>query len=116
MKSQSLPMRTVAIILIALVALVVVAVFFYSSFNYGKNSTNILTDTSNSQINNARCDAASIGSCPEHQYCNPENGECVTSCPIGYCACNDYMTCVSDCDSYCNGKTGNCVISGGVCS
>ena len=110
MKSQSLPMRTVAIILIALVALVVVAVFFYSSFNYGKNSTNILTDTSNSQINNARCDAASIGSCPAGEYCNPSDGECVSSCTSGY-ECDDTMVCVSNCNTECGGKSP----SGGKC-
>ena len=111
MRSQALPMRTIAFILIGIVALAIVAVFFFSSFNYGKNGTSILTNTSSSQINSARCNSAVMGSCPTGQYCDPTSGSCVYHCPPNYYACDDSMTCVQDCDSDCGGKSA----SGGEC-
>lgn len=124
MKAQSLPMRTIAIIGIALVGLSIIAIFFFSGYSQGKNATNTFINTSQGEASKAQCESASFGSCPDTRpYCNPENGECVATCTGTYNkVCHSSMNCVSscadcsepyncngvcveDCNSECSGKT-----------
>jgi hypothetical protein len=117
MKSQALPMKTIALIIIGLLAFSVLVIFFFSGFAHGKNGTSILTNMSNQQVNEAKCSSTSLGSCPSNKYCNPETGECVSTCSptssYPY-ACPDNMNCVKDCDKDCGGKS-NPPSLGGEC-
>lgn len=81
MKAQEMPITTIVILIIGIVALVIIAIFFFAGFGQGREAQKIFTNISKNKTAAARCTAAEFGGCPPGTCCDPSTGECVSRCP-----------------------------------
>ena len=115
MKSQSLPIRTIALIIIALVFFVIAIMYFFGVFGMGKNSSSGLLNISSNKTSETRCLASKFGGCPsDAPYCDISTGDCKDNCdndPYNL-VCEADKTCVDDCSKCSDHPTednGKCV-------
>ena len=100
MKSQGLPMQTVALIVIAVIAFVILLVFFMFGFGSGKDTSHDIVDISSNKTVDTKCLSAKFGGCPHDKpYCEVGTGNCVANChnsPYTH-TCEVDKTCVDTC-------------------
>ena len=100
MKSQGLPIRTIALIIIALVFFVVAIMYFFGGFGMGKNSSSGLLNISSNKTIESKCLSAKFGGCPsDNPYCDISTGDCKENCDTAPCTytCEADKTCVDAC-------------------
>ncbi len=85
MKSQSLPITTIALIIIAVLALVVVIIFFLGGFDEIRSPTESIIDIGGDRLTVSECVAQ--GKCLHRSMgrCLPEGADNCGSCIDGVC-------------------------------
>lgn len=80
MKAQGLPITTIVLIIIMVVSLVVVALYAFSGFSKGKESTSSFLDIGKHEAQESCANLLKFGGCPSDKpYCY--QGKCIESCP-----------------------------------
>lgn len=78
MKSQSLPLETIALVLIIIIALSVLILFILSEYGQGKGPTEDIIGLGDEKLRGAECAVKGEYYCPL-----PQIDDCVEDCNIG---------------------------------